>query len=500
MSDELPEGWTSVALTSVLGSQFTGHWGVAPEKAEHAVHVVRNGDISRDSTVRESLPLRGLSSREYEKALLRSGDILVTTSGDLGKTALWPAGAREAAATNFVRVLRCGAGIEPGYLHYWIRTNRVQAAIDFAGRGNAIRNLPSSTWDEIEVLLAPSAEQRRIVAKVEALLEQVRRAKDRLERVPLILKRFRQAVLAAACSGQLTAQWREGHVTRETATELLVRLDSERKARWLQRNPKRRVQAPSDVVQEDLPSIPESWAWTNFDHCAWEITVGHVGPMKHRYVERGTPFLRSQNVRPLRFDPANIVFIDSDFHAALRKSQLMGGEILVTRSGANTGDCCVYAAASGEANCADLVITRPLSGLVPSYGAIYISSPEGQARIGLRETGMAQPHFNIKAMRVKAFPLPPFDEQQEIARRVEVLFTLAAAIEQRVERAALRAGNIPQAILSKAFAGELVLTEAELARAERRDYETAEQLLARVREAAHEQAPASLRRGRAVKA
>jgi len=46
------------------------------------------------------------------------------------------------------------------------------------------------------------------VAKVEELLARVNAAKDRLAKVSMILKRFRQAVLAAACSGRLTADWR----------------------------------------------------------------------------------------------------------------------------------------------------------------------------------------------------------------------------------------------------------------------------------------------------
>jgi hypothetical protein len=57
---------------------------------------------------------------------------------------------------------------------------------------------------------------------------------------------------------------------------------------------------------------------------------------------------------------------------------------------------------------------------------------------------------------------------------------LADTIEHRVQAAAARADKLPQAILAKAFFGELVPTEAELARAEGRGYETAEQLLARV--------------------
>ena len=64
--------------------------------------------------------------------------------------------------------------------------------------------------------------------------------------------------------------------------------------------------------------------------------------------------------------------------------------------------------------------------------------------------------------------------------RLEALNKLADAIECRVVAAAARADKITQAVLAKAFHGELVPTEAELARTEGRTYETADELLSRV--------------------
>jgi type I restriction enzyme S subunit len=77
--------------------------------------------------------------------------------------------------------------------------------------------------------------------------------------------------------------------------------------------------------------------------------------------------------------------------------------------------------------------------------------------------------------------LPPIEEQHEIVRRVEALFKLADKIEKRVEAATKRADKLTPAILAKAFRGELVPTEAELARQEGRDYEPASALLKRIK-------------------
>jgi cell division FtsZ-interacting protein ZapD len=77
--------------------------------------------------------------------------------------------------------------------------------------------------------------------------------------------------------------------------------------------------------------------------------------------------------------------------------------------------------------------------------------------------------------------LPPLEEQQEVVRRVEVLFRLADKIEKRVGAATRRADKITKAILAKAFRGKLLPTEAKLAQKEGRDYESASALLERVK-------------------
>ncbi|WP_440947492.1 restriction endonuclease subunit S [Methanosarcina sp. T3] len=79
-------------------------------------------------------------------------------------------------------------------------------------------------------------------------------------------------------------------------------------------------------------------------------------------------------------------------------------------------------------------------------------------------------------------PLPPLPEQQEIVRRVDALFAFADSIEAKVAASREKTEKLRQSILAKAFSGELVETEAEIARREGSDYETAEVLLERIKE------------------
>ena len=94
--------------------------------------------------------------------------------------------------------------------------------------------------------------------------------------------------------------------------------------------------------------------------------------------------------------------------------------------------------------------------------------------------GVAVRGVNIGDVRVLQVAVPSLKEQHEIARRVEALFQLADATEKHVAAATKRADKLTQSILAKAFRGELVPTEAELARREGRSYEPASVLLQRI--------------------
>jgi len=111
----------------------------------------------------------------------------------------------------------------------------------------------------------------------------------------------------------------------------------------------------------------------------------------------------------------------------------------------------------------------------------YVKMVFTQSNLNANAGGSGQPFVNQTVLNKVAFPLPPLAEQHEIVRRVESMFKLADAVEKRVAAATVRAKKLTQAILAKTFRGELVPTEAELARREGRSYEPASVLLARIK-------------------
>jgi type I restriction enzyme S subunit len=185
----------------------------------------------------------------------------------------------------------------------------------------------------------------------------------------------------------------------------------------------------------------DSWPRLRLADVCARITVGHVGPMAHRYVSSGIPFLRSQNVQPFRLDLAGIKFIDEAFHAELRKSALSPGDVVVVRTG-YPGTACVVPKSLPRANCADMVVITPSDSLHPYFLAALFNSTWGRGSVGGVLVGVAQQHFNIAAARAMEVPLPPFPEQYKIAgilsayddliensiRRIKLLEEIARAI------------------------------------------------------------------------
>ena len=157
---------------------------------------------------------------------------------------------------------------------------------------------------------------------------------------------------------------------------------------------------------------------------AAEVTVGHVGPMASEYVDKGIPFLRSQNVERLRINLADVKFITPEFHAKLKKSALLPGDVVIVRTG-KPGACAVMPESLPVSNCSDLVIVRPGPNLDSRFLAYYINSKAAH-EVSAYQVGAVQQHFNVESARNLKLDLPKLSEQRAIAH---ILGTLDDKIE-----------------------------------------------------------------------
>jgi type I restriction enzyme S subunit len=451
MSDELPQGRATLPLGEVATLQRGFDLPVQNRQAGDVPVMASNGPVGTHKVPRVQGP-----------------GVVTGRSGTIGKVhyiegAFWP--------LNTTLYVKDFHGNHPKFIALLLTF----FGLERYHAGTGVPTLNRNIVHEVPVSIPPLAEQRRIVAKVEELLARVNAARERLARVPAILKRFRQAVLAAACSGRLTAAWRDGQAANgETASALLHQILKQRRGLA---NEKPRYTEPLPPETPDLEELPDHWTWTTVDAIATKVVDGvHKKP---RYVADGVPFITVRNLtagRGISFENLNYI-TRSDHQEFIKRANPEFGDILITKDG-TLGVVRAIRTKREFSIFVSVAMVKPVMREMTHFLEVALSAPQVQE--GMVHTGTGLQHIHLRDLRATTLPLPPLAEQHEIVRRVEALFQLADAIEKRVAAATQRADKLTQAILAKAFRGELVPTEAELARAEGRDYEPASALLERI--------------------
>ena len=205
----------------------------------------------------------------------------------------------------------------------------------------------------------------------------------------------------------------------------------------------------------DLLTHPHrSWETTHLSRFCEKITVGHVGPMAKRYAASGTPFLRSQNVRPFKIDLTDVKYIDEAFVNELKKSELRPGDVAIVRTG-YPGTCAVVPDELEVANCADLVIARTGSKLNPHFLALLLNSRYGKKLVAGAAVGAAQKHFNVGAAKRAIFPFPPLETQERLVEKANDLRAATGDLEKISSAKSAYLEDLRQSLLQRAFAGEL---------------------------------------------
>ena len=177
----LPEGWVCAPVRDVLDVRYGK--GLPEKNRKQGPYAVfgSNGIVGH-----------------HDEPLTAGPAIILGRKGTVGAVHYSPQPCWPIDTTYFIEEL---PELDMGFLYYALST----LGLSEMDTSSAIPGLNREDVFVQMLPLAPLVEQKRIVAKVEALLELVSAARSRLAKLPAILKRFRQSTLAAACSGQLTA-------------------------------------------------------------------------------------------------------------------------------------------------------------------------------------------------------------------------------------------------------------------------------------------------------
>jgi type I restriction enzyme S subunit len=424
----LPNGWSNTTIGEVTESISRGK---SPKYTEISSLPIVNQRAIRWFGIQDE-HLKYVHPDQFEEwteeRYIREGDILwnSTGTGTIGRACLVQRHhlIPPKVVDSHVTIVRPNkAVVYPSFLFAWIRSPEIQHSVENLATGTTNQiELSRETVVNTRVPLAPLNEQRRITHKLDILLARAGVCRERLERVPVILRQFRQAVLAVAMSGKLTEGWRK------------------------EAGPRRQNKAARQRQHLTLTSLCEH------DRV---ITYGVIKLGKE--VPDGVPCLRTSNVRWLRIETEGIKRIDSTLSSKYSRTILHGGEVLVNVRGTLGG----VAVATDEMvgwNVSREVAVVPVDQhrVDSTFLAYWIGTESSQSWLGRAEKGVAYTGINIEDLRTLPVELPPLAEQREIVRRVQSLFASVDALDARHRAGLTYVQHIIPALLAKAFRGELV--------------------------------------------
>lgn len=408
----------------------------------------------------------------WPKKMAQPDDVLVSVRAPVGPTNLC---AETSAIGRGLAAIRPLAGIPSKYVLYGLRCT--QDRLSERATGSTFSAISGDDLRSHQLAVAPVAEQHRIVDEIEKQFARLGAAETALKRTRANLKRYRAAVLKAACEGRLVPT--EAELARaegrdcEPADQLLARMLNERRIRW-EANQRLRMEAvgktPNDGIWKtayrqltpagsvELAEVPEGWCLATVEQVTLHVEYGTSAKTSEH--QGGVPVLRMGNIlSDGRINLKELKFLPSD-HPEFPRLLLKTGDLLFNRTNSAelVGKSAVYRGVPSPCSFASYLIrVETATGCDSIYLSVCLNSTLGRSWIkAVVSQQVGQANVNGSKLRAFVFPLPPLAEQHRIVAEVERRLSVIEELEGVVEANLKRAARLRQSILKRAFEGKLV--------------------------------------------
>ena len=472
-SSELPSGWSTPTIGDVAAYLQRGK---SPKYAKTSSLPVINQkcirwgglDVRYVKFINETqIPLWD------EIRYLREKDILwnSTGTGTIGRACVYRGELERAVVDSHVTILRSDIQlIDPKFLFFFVMSPSVQDDIERMQSGSTNQvELSKKSIVEKEVPLPPLNEQKRIVEKIETLFARLDKGEEAIRQTQKLLKQYRQSVLKAAGTGELTADWRAEHQGQlEHGSDLLKRILKTRRENWQGRG---KYKEPVEPDTTDLPELPVGWVWAKLDQL-FSVLGGATPSRKEKSYWSGcVPWVTSGEVAFCRITDTAEKITEPGYQNCSTKLHPIGTILLaMIGEGKTRGQAAILdIPAYNNQNSAAIRVSETE---VPTEYIYYFLMANYEDN-RLKGQGGNQPA--LSGAKVKNFDVPvcSIEEMSEIAAIVESKLASSAQIEHWCDTELKRSAALRQSILKQAFSGKLVEQDP--------NDEPASELLARIK-------------------
>ena len=307
----------------------------------------------------------------------------------------------------------------------------------------------------LEIPLPPLEEQKQIAEKLDKLFDQIESIKKSTERIPELLKNFRQQILTYAVTGKLTEDYCNSLCYMDLQ-EIILQLKEQRINQLSIKSAKDKLEKiySDDNSSLDFP-IPKQWIPVNIDKVCDSFTYGTSAKSEN---EGKYPVIRMGNIQNGKLDWSDLKYTSDE--SEYMKYKLNIGDILFNRTNSPelVGKTTIYDGNRAACYAGYIIKIDPYRKYVnPYYLNIVLNSQYAKRWCWENKTdGVSQSNINAQKISKFTIPYPSLSEQEEIVNRIQSLFTKLDIVEKRYAALCDILDKLPQAILNKAFKGKLV--------------------------------------------
>ncbi len=476
--NKLPENWETTPLSGLLiefetGTRPKGGVGKYTKGTPSvgAEHLDANGGFKFQKI--KFVPEEYADS--MKRGHLQEGDILIVKDGaTTAKTSIIRKSFPHADAVINEHVFRCKVteDVDPKYVFYYLFSGKGRQEILSDFRGAAQGGISKGFADKVNIPLAPFEQQKRIVAKIEKLFSHIDAGIESLNKAKQLLKQYRQSVLKAAVTGELTKEWREANKDKlEPASQLLERILKERRQKWeeqqleqfkvkgkMPKNDKwKEKYKEPEIIVADNEIFPRKWVVVSLDQILEYPLINGlsvkgsdnppgVAALKLNAISNGTLDFSQRRYLPI---------IESD----VRKLFIKKDDIFISRGNGSlhlVGRAAIADNIEMEAIFPDTMIRARIANQYYMHDLFLIYWGSGYIRSQIESAVKTTAGiWKISQAQLKkiSLPLPTLEEQKEIWGIASEKLSVASRLESEVSSQLIKANKNKQSILTSAFSG-----------------------------------------------
>lgn len=425
---EIPETWQMIRFKFLIDTRK----GVAFKSSDFidiGCRVVKASDIKNYSILESDIYLDPFFKKEYPKAILKEGEIVLSTVGStpdvknsaVGQVAIVPKNLNQCLLNqNTVVFTPHEAVLFNKFLFYILISNRYRDHLDLYAHGTANQaSLNITDMLSFQSAIPPLEEQEKIARFLDYKTKQIDELIAKKETLIEKLDEKRTALISHA-------------VTKGLDPSVSMK----------------------DSGIEWLGEIPQHWNIVRLKYLSSGVTVGIVITPAKYYVESGISCLRSLNIKENRIDGSNLVFISEESNEILSKSKIYTDDLVAVRTG-QPGTTAVVTNIFNGTNCIDLIIIRKSNNFISRFLCYQLNSPYCKHQFTSGTDGAIQQHFNIETACNLLIVIPQLKEQEEITKYLEQKTAEIDQQKAKIQKAIELLKEYRTALITNAVTGKI---------------------------------------------